>query len=1533
MAQQGFGQPRRKRGGVAALLLSLLCGLPAALAQEDPNAFGVPITVSPPRDRLRAMYEAATLAEREQYPAAAKALQGVFESPEDYFLEHDLQSTLKQRAHALLASWPRVGREAYDRQYAATAAALREQAERSGSYRDWSALLSQYGMTPAGRAAAEQWAAQSVDLGQPLLAGLYWRQLRATQAGGSADAASGLREALAWELAGRPDLRRARLALLGEESAKGPIALGGRVFEGKEAFSDAITWLGEHAPQPGDERGRQTVRDWPSARGHNARNAVAWPAGPIGVPAWTQSVLDEVCEPIVGSPDMNRRAVVRQSLVDLEERLIAEDRLTWPAAVPVICGHTVVVRTLAGLAAFDLDTGTLKWRSSLDESLFRKRWNAVPLRSADGNADAASDSAMQQFMRERLFRDSVQGTVACDDRAVYAIESNIEPLPVPVAPNAIRPTLDIPDPVNRLVAFDLDGGELLWELGGPRGDAALPLAGYFFLGPPLVREGALYCLAEADDELRLLHLSIDPTTRRATLVWSQVLVAPEQSVASARLRRVAGLTPTWADGILLCPTGCGILVAVDPLRKQFVWGYKYDSLEPRQFNPRTMMMMRQQGAGRMIVPIRVDEEQSRWMDAVPLYAQGHVLFTPRDASEMHCLDAVTGEVRWKRPRGAALSVAGVQDGRVILVGRSNVEAIRLSDGELDWSTPTPLPVGQGLLLAQRFLLPVIENAVLTLDLTSGRILSHSTFDPFLGTGNLIAANGALIAASTRGISKFSALDELEKNLNQRLSADANDAAALAVRGELRLHRGDQAAGLDDLRRSLRQRPDARTGALLANTLVDGLRSDFPRFRERAEEIDRLVTDSAGRSHFLRTYARGLVQAGEREAALNEFLKLMELTGIDQQLERVSGGWSVRGDRVVRGQVRGLYESASPAEQQRLDAALAAFASKATTEDKAAVRDRQLLRCFESLSALDPLRVQLLMQNTETPPPSANFLVARKLIDSTQTRSAATGTAWLAKGLITQQRFDEALPLLQRLETDFKSIPLAFPAPADRQTGAAIAESLRSTWVNPLANGGWGDADLVVERKVRPVEIERITPVEIVGTTPEAWRDWTFEFTERSEHALSARDSHGRLRWKVVIPPLTDRGDLRIGSIAPLHFLRITGDRMVLSLTGRFVALDLTAGPKPVVRWQHDLTTRSENNANMPMIGLRADILPCGRRRFLATNVYDSTDYSPTGQVLGLTDESVCYTQGGRLVMADVETGRIQWIRLAVPQEVEGTATGEAVTLFDMARQQAVVYRSDDGEELARREVGDPGTWLWFLGDQLLTVTTEADQSVTIQYRRLTKDRVVWEKKSLASGTRFFTSNGEDLYQWSPAGMISKWRLSDGEARWSAPAPADATADFIWVHHYADTEIFFVGNALTSQAMANNPNQFKTRINQLDANHLGFQGRVLGKKAATGAEVWSSELDLTAMDLAQHPNIPVLPFAARQSEPPRIVNGQFISPSRFVATILDKRNGDILYKTTETMMPNQFQMELDAEFPIVSLCFPGWMLEFRKDAAK
>ena len=53
---------------------------------------------------------------------------------------------------------------------------------------------------------------------------------------------------------------------------------------------------------------------------------------------------------------------------------------------------------------------------------------------------------------------------------------------------------------NVLAAHDIRTGKLKWQIGGPPGPHALPLAGTFFLGPPLPLHSQLYVLAENERE-------------------------------------------------------------------------------------------------------------------------------------------------------------------------------------------------------------------------------------------------------------------------------------------------------------------------------------------------------------------------------------------------------------------------------------------------------------------------------------------------------------------------------------------------------------------------------------------------------------------------------------------------------------------------------------------------------------------------------------------------------------------------------------------------------------------------------------------------------------------------------------------------------------------------------------------------------------------------------------------------------------------------------------------------------------------------
>ena len=92
-----------------------------------------------------------------------------------------------------------------------------------------------------------------------------------------------------------------------------------------------------------------------------------------------------------------------------------------------------------------------------------------------------------------------------------------------------------------------------------------------FLGPPLPLNGQLFVLVEADGDIRLLAL--DAAT--GSFLWTRVLATVDREMLNRMDPRLSGMSPSYADGILVCPTGGGAVVSVDLATQSLLWGSRY----------------------------------------------------------------------------------------------------------------------------------------------------------------------------------------------------------------------------------------------------------------------------------------------------------------------------------------------------------------------------------------------------------------------------------------------------------------------------------------------------------------------------------------------------------------------------------------------------------------------------------------------------------------------------------------------------------------------------------------------------------------------------------------------------------------------------------------------------------------------------------------------------------------------------------------------------------------------------------------------
>src|SRR5690606_31291958 len=138
-------------------------------------------------------------------------------------------------------------------------------------------------------------------------------------------------------------------------------------------------------------------------------------------------------------------------------------------------------------------------------------------------------------------------------------------------------------------------------------------------------------------------------------------------------RRMQSASPSYDSGMIVCPTGAGVVVGVDLAKRSLAWVYRYPTNETPD-----MMYRGREDEG-------VSSVSRRWQDSAATIVGGRVLLTPPDSEELHCLDLRTGRVNWKQPREQMNRLACAEGDRLLLVGNRKLKALRLDDGKPAWT--------------------------------------------------------------------------------------------------------------------------------------------------------------------------------------------------------------------------------------------------------------------------------------------------------------------------------------------------------------------------------------------------------------------------------------------------------------------------------------------------------------------------------------------------------------------------------------------------------------------------------------------------------------------------------------------------------------------------------------------------------------------------------------------------------------------------------------------------------------------------------
>lgn len=605
-----------------------------------------------------------------------------------------------------------------------------------------------------------------------------------------------------------------------------------------------------------------TAATGPTNVAHAAGESEQW-SPPIGTTGRPATAIPGITAPAF--PPKWRAALTtgRSGLDDLwSQNREAEARPVATPTAAVVVDGLLIVRGPDAITALSRESGEVAWD--------------YPLPGSDQRFEDGRPVDLHELTRfeETHAGNGVLGALSTDGEKLYFVDR------VPDRARSLRVASRSPVPVtdqqpngdsfNRLVALAIPEDEAAdlsptWTLGGP----ALPneahaLAEHYFFGPPVAAGGYLLVVTERQQQLNLS--AIDPAD--GSVVWQQPLGYVPRPVAGERPRAVTPTQPAVCNGIAVCGTNSGFIVAVDLVTGRLLWAYDYGS---------------EQSATETAADTSNDRP-SNYGDASivsPIIARGQsVVLLPADSRRVHCLDLETGRPRWTALRDDGLYVACVDEQAALVAGRSHCRSLSIVSGSVRWSVRLGAPAGTGIVTETLFLAPLESGVIAAVEIATGRRVGFETprresdFFPVVAErgdegretwrpGNLVADGDAIYSVSAFEVARLTTagkrLADSQKGSESRLSNLETARTELA------------AGGLDDAQKRLE--------AILTDADGDRERAEakrllrelhylrLPRLAENEAtvtlaELDRLSETPACRGRFL-------LEAVERELAFDD----------------------------------------------------------------------------------------------------------------------------------------------------------------------------------------------------------------------------------------------------------------------------------------------------------------------------------------------------------------------------------------------------------------------------------------------------------------------------------------------------------------------------------------------------------------------------------------------------------------------------------------------------------------------------------------
>ncbi|MFQ3593114.1 MAG: PQQ-binding-like beta-propeller repeat protein, partial [Gemmataceae bacterium] len=1184
--------------------------------------------------------------------------------------------SVKKEASRLLGSLPKAGRDFYEATYNPKAEQMVKRAKEINDFREMALALSLYLHTSSGIEAASWLGTYMLDRAEFQGASRFYAILLERGPIGELKDRTLLKAAYAFHFAGDSRNRDIVLDELKKRNVEFKLRNEARsVAELRDTLDKLVVSISQ-----------QSASDSPIYRGRENRTAMLPGGIPFLEPTWKAA--------------MTKVDATKNQVNNAENGLKSKAAPILSAFTPVTATATkgerkiplLVYRSWAGVHAVNVRDGETMWLADSDLSL-----DTVNGPGGQVNFRNAYNQFLGNFASIRpqmLLENSVLGSLSADSRFVYAVED----MPIPPPANLINPGFPggfpggpvsgfdkpINDAINsnKLHAYRIAGGSLAWEAGGTT-DPKDPLADSHFLGAPLPINNRLYVLNEKQQELRLI--SLDPSTGK--LLSNQPLAQTKNTkLSSDPMRRTQAAHLAYSEGILVIPTNAGAIFGVDVLNNSLLWASPYrDSSTPPA--------VEQPGGGRPFprpgMPQPPVKMESFWQVTAPAISEGKVVFTAPDDGRIHCVSLREGTRLWTQGRkDDDLYLAGVFNGKVVIVGRKTTRALDLNRGTLLWELETGEPSGQGAAsntsgdviyyLPIRFSTANKQPEVVSINVDKGQIFAHTRSRKGETPGNLIFFEGNMLSQSHSEVVCYPQIEVQLAKLEKEVQAEPNNADKLTERGDYLLDKGDLGQAIADFRKALRNDPKPETKAKARGKLFEAFTEYFQRDFNRAEEylaeyeemckVDltgsvgaertaRMAEERRRRANFLCLVGKGREAQGKLTEAFDRYLELGENARRDELIQVVDEP-SVKAapDVWAQGRIGAMIANATDAkEKAALEAKIVERWNRLKADPSTKTDDiRKFVSLFGSLFRVGrEARFSLAERLIEDPDINSlleaeqHLTVLRAEADETIAARAVEALARLntRKGLLEDAAFyyrtlGEKYPnvtiegkkgseYLDDLATDKRFLPFL-------DQGVRFKIRNRVNLQHREKNEGVSASSFPYLLRNQSQEILPYFAKFNLGVTPDAWNT-SIVLTEVGSGEKRSRVLE-RSNFGQIIQNLNNMNQ----GFQPDFGYQTLGHTVILTLGNRVYGID-PLGKEPRVLWTQNLSLLPNSDTNPPMwTGLTMS-----QRDDSLLLTYSDGSMQRLGANGALTASVVCLPRRDSLTAIDPITGRELWVRTDV----------------------------------------------------------------------------------------------------------------------------------------------------------------------------------------------------------------------------------------------------------------------------------------------